>query len=443
MSVLPILLLIFFFVIIGVVLSSTYPTSIYEKQEKEYFKRQKNYYKNINRLIKKYTKYVNGKGKPLSADDLKTLKRYVINDIKDNPDSNMKILYEYIEKEDSLDYSDDLLASFFNDEKDKNSNNINSYNLQFEDIDYTKYNAKSNSKRKISDKLYKYCECLTDKKYEYNPAIGREKELEELMISILTPNKSSIILGNSGVGKTSLVEGLAYNLQRNNVPDALKDYVILQTSAAVLNSNCSLNGMLEKRVIELFNLLKEEKNVILFIDEIHTFIGTGKSFDHNSLDIANIIKPFIVSDDVILVGATTNLEYNEFISSDKAFERRFQIINIDEPKDKNLLNIIQYTIKKYSKIYNVKVKEDILNNVSYQLLNLTSKDYRNINNKSYNPDLVISIISKAFGYARLYNLKEITINEFAKAYNTSNKVKGAFKCIKQTNISNKIIHVKF
>ena len=118
--------------------------------------------------------------------------------------------------------------------------------------------------------IKEFCECLTDVKYKYNPAYEREFELEELMVTLLTPGKSSLLIGKQGVGKTAIVEGLAYNIQNNKVPKSLKGFKIYKTSAAMLNSNCIYNGMLEKNVLDLFFALEHEDKVILFVDEIHT-----------------------------------------------------------------------------------------------------------------------------------------------------------------------------
>lgn len=232
------------------------------------------------------------------------------------------------------------------------------------------------------------------------------------------------------------------------MPKSLENYTIVETSAAKLNSNCTFNGMLEKRVIELFESLKNEKNVILFIDEIHTIIGTGATAQKESLDIANIIKPYITDDNIKIIGATTISEYNEFIVPDKAFSRRFNVIKIDEPTGKQLEDILYNTIVNHSKTYNVKVLESLAREVSKKLVSSTTKEHRDINNIMYNPDLSIEIISNAFGYARLYDKKEITSNEFKQAFNNSNKVRGNLSLSDNKNalkpkIGSNIIKVDF
>ncbi len=201
--------------------------------------------------------------------------------------------------------------------------------------------------------------------------------------------------------------------------------------------------MLEKRVLELFDILSNEKDIILFVDEIHSFVGTGRSLSGNSLDIANIIKPFITSDNIHLVGATTDYEYDEFIQSDPAFSRRFSNIQVEEPNDETLEKILEYTIQKYSKQFNVKVDKKMVNRIAYALVNATRKTKRNYDKLVYNPDLAISIIAKAFGYARLYNNKSISEREFIKAYETSDKVVGELNIIAYKKSQNKSKIIKF
>ncbi len=208
-------------------------------------------------------------------------------------------------------------------------------------LDYSSYDLSKNNSKKVRSidslpaEIEKYCECLTDKEYKYDPAVGRDKEIEELMIAILTPGKSGLLLGKAGVGKTAILEGLAYRIQNGNVPNSLKNFVVYKTDGATLNSGCSLNGMLEKRVLDLFKALSDTNNVILFIDEIHTLVGAGRSSDGNQIDIANIIKPYITLDNIHLVGATTELEFEEQMLSDTAFCRRFSNITVNEPNDED------------------------------------------------------------------------------------------------------------
>lgn len=295
--------------------------------------------------------------------------------------------------------------------------------------------------------ISKLCDCLTDINYNYNPAVGREKEIEELMIAILTPKKSALLLGKAGVGKTSILEGLAYRIQKGDVPKALKNYIIYSTSGANLTSNCIYRGMMEKRVLDLFNALKNERNVILFIDEIHTLIGGGATKEDESMDIANIIKPFITSENINLVGATTTYEYDEYIQSDPAFSRRFSNIVVNEPSDEVLHLILMKTIHKYSQIFKIKVDNNMAHDVCTALVKYTKLSYRSDDAIVCNPDISISIIEKAFGYARLYDKNSIQVDDFINAYKTTDKVRGDINIpstsTKHKDKLSKIISVNF
>lgn len=277
--------------------------------------------------------------------------------------------------------------------------------------------------------LNHYCECLTDIKYKYDPAVGRDKELEKLMLTILTPQKSALLIGKAGVGKTSIIEGLAYRISKKEVPKSLKEFSIYRTSAAILVSGCIYSGMLEKRIIEIFESLKDKRNVILFIDEIHTLIGTGKNNEHKTLDIANIIKPYITNEEIYLVGATTDYEYECFIQVDPAFARRFSNIIIKEPNDLVLEEILLHTLYKYSQMYKIKIDQSLAKDISRSLVKYTSKTNRiDLEDESIsNPDLAISIISNAYGYARLYDKKFITFNDFIYSYRMCDKLNGKLK----------------
>lgn len=270
------------------------------------------------------------------------------------------------------------------------------------------------------------------------------------MITILTPKKSALLLGKAGVGKTSILEGLAYRIQKGDVPKAMKNYTIYSTSGAALNSNCMYRGMMEKRVLDLFNALKNESNVILFIDEIHTLIGGGTTDRSESMDMANIIKPFITSENINLVGATTNYEYDDYIQSDPAFSRRFSNIVVNEPSDEVLHLILMKTIYKYSSIFKIKVDKEIAHDVCTALVKYTKLSYRSDDAIVCNPDISISIIEKAFGYARLYDKKSIQVDDFIKAYETTDKVKGDIRIIPSNNINtrhkdklSKVISINF
>ena len=190
--------------------------------------------------------------------------------------------------------------------------------------------------------LDRYADNLTEAEYITNPAIAREKELKELMLVLLTPEKSACLVGKPGIGKTAIVEGLAYLIQRKEVPDALQGYRIYRINTTALIGNT--NG--ENRVLKLVQELKKEEKIILFIDEIHTLIGNDAQ---GALDLANMFKEGLSRGTIKMIGATTTYEYEKYILRDKAFTRRFEKIEIEEPTQEMCVQILLKTIPKLEK----------------------------------------------------------------------------------------------
>ena len=170
-----------------------------------------------------------------------------------------------------------------------------------------------------------YGEDLTKKVYVTNPAIAREEEIKKLMLVLLTPDKSGLLIGKAGIGKTAIVEGLAYLMQREMVPNALKGYRIVKINSTSLIGKIMINGREEMIITLLVNELKNSQNIILFIDEIHTLIGGSED---GPMDLANILKPALDRGDIKAIGATTTEEYSTYIIKDRAFLRRFEKIEV-------------------------------------------------------------------------------------------------------------------
>ena len=172
--------------------------------------------------------------------------------------------------------------------------------------------------------LKRYADNLTEAEYITDPAIARDKEIKEVILVLLTPEKSAVLVGKPGIGKTAIVEGLAYRIQRNDVPDALKGYRIFRVNTTALLGN---DGG-ENRVLKLVQELKSQEKIILFIDEIHTLIGNDAQ---GALDLANMFKEGLSRGTIKMIGATTTYEYETYILTDKAFVRRFEKVDVEEP----------------------------------------------------------------------------------------------------------------
>ena len=264
------------------------------------------------------------------------------------------------------------------------------------------------------DSLEEYAVNLNRIEYKYDPAVGREEEIKDALVSLM--QGSCILVGEPGVGKTAIVEGIAYRIKNGLVPDSLKDKEIYEVSSTGLVSGCRYVGDLEEKMKELLNDVMLRENVILFFDEMHTAIGTGKGSE-GTLDIANIIKPYIDRGQIKMIGATTNDEYEEHIAKDPAFRRRLEKNVIKEPTDDKLYQILDNyingeVIETEITFNDKKINRDLL---IKKLIELTSKSHRNYIVIEYNPGLAISIIKKAFSYAMYYDHAELEISDIVEA----------------------------
>ena len=271
-------------------------------------------------------------------------------------------------------------------------------------------------KSKISI-LKSYGENFTEKEYITNPAIGREEEIKQLALILLTPEKSAILIGKPGVGKTAIVEGFAYRIQIGNVPDALKTYQVIKVNTSALLGMDPDTG--ESKIQILLDELKNYHNLILFIDEIHTLMGSKGE----ALDFANMFKPGLDRGDIKVIGATTTEEYEQYILRDKAFVRRFQRVEVKEPTREETIAICMGTLPKIEKktgatlMYDPYVKEKIM----AFLTDLTSEYRRVYETGARYPDVTLAILQQAFSFALYNNRKDVNIFDVKKAIlNTKN-----------------------
>ena len=190
--------------------------------------------------------------------------------------------------------------------------------------------------------LERFSDNLTEVEYITNPAIARDEEIKKLILVLLTPEKSAVLVGKPGIGKTAIVEGLAYRIQRHEVPKALDGYTIYRVNTTALLTN---NGE-ENRVLKLVEELKQKEKVILFIDEIHTLIGNDAA---GALDLANMFKEGLSRGTIKMIGATTTYEYERYIMRDKAFLRRFEKVDVSEPTEEMTVEILLKTLPKLEK----------------------------------------------------------------------------------------------
>lgn len=261
---------------------------------------------------------------------------------------------------------------------------------------------------KISnDKTLKYGINLNEKvkNKKYIPIVGRKKEINELIEALCKKDKNNAILvGEAGVGKTAIVEALAYKINKNEVPKELQNKKIIEISMSSVISGTRYRGEFEEKMEKIIDEFKENDDYILFIDEIHTMVGTGGS--DGAIDASNILKPSLARNEIKCIGATTTIEYNKSFLKDKALNRRFQIINIEEPSESETLNILKNVKKYYENFHNVKISSKELNTI----INIASKD-----NTKKEPDRSLELLDLICTKAKINKPNtNIKINELLK-----------------------------
>ena len=224
-----------------------------------------------------------------------------------------------------------------------------------------KKKSKKERQRKDLKFLNNYCTNLSQKaeKGELDAVIGRDKEISRVVqiLSRRTKNNPCLI-GEPGVGKTAIAEGIAQHIANGNVPFNLRDKKIYLLDLTALVAGTQFRGQFESRVKGLVNEVKREGNIILFIDEVHNLVGAGDS--EGSMNAANILKPALSRGEVQVIGATTFGEYRKFIEKDSALERRFQPVNVDEPTVDETIEVLLGIKQYYENYHKVKVSDSIV-----------------------------------------------------------------------------------
>lgn len=265
--------------------------------------------------------------------------------------------------------------------------------------------------------LSKYGENLTEVNYIVNPAVARDRELKELVMVLLTPEKSACLVGKPGIGKTAIVEGLAYRMQHNDMPNALKGYSVYKISTPSLVGSAS--G--ENKVMELMKELKTREKIIVFIDEIHMLMGGN---NQGPMDLANMFKEGLGRGTVKLIGATTVDEYERYILRDKAFVRRFERIDISEPTQEMCVEILMRTIPKIESQTGVKFNytDFIRENVCKFIVNMTSEYKRVYEISSRYPDIALTVLRQCFSAALFDNSTEVKFRHIYEAIKSTKAV---------------------
>ena len=262
-------------------------------------------------------------------------------------------------------------------------------------------NDEMNEKNSDTPTLNQYGKYLTTlaKEGKLDPVIGRDSEITRIIEILSRRTKNNpVLIGEPGVGKTAVVEGLAQMIVDSKVPEVLKNKKVVSLDMSAMIAGAKYRGDFEERLKKSLNEIKQNGNIILFIDELHTIIGAGSA--EGAMDAANILKPLLSRGEVQIIGATTLSEYRKYIEKDSALERRFQSVIVDEPSTEDTINILKGLKDKYEAHHKVKISEDAIE----AAVNL-SKRY--INDR-FLPDKAIDLIDEACSKIKL---KSVTMPE--------------------------------
>ena len=256
------------------------------------------------------------------------------------------------------------------------------------------------------DTLEKYGYDMVERarQQKLDPVIGRDEEIRNVVRILSRKTKNNpVLIGEPGVGKTAAVEGLAQKIASGDVPEILKDKRVVTLDISGMVAGAKYRGDFEERIKKALNEVKKAGDVILFIDEIHTIVGAGAA--EGAIDAANILKPLLARGDIQLIGATTIEEYRKYIEKDSALERRFSPVTVNEPSEKDTVQILKGIRDKYEAHHNVKITDEAIEAA-------VKLSIRYVNDR-FLPDKAIDILDEACSRINLEN-KELFKLEMLK-----------------------------
>ena len=283
------------------------------------------------------------------------------------------------------------MPNMFGDSEDVFSNN--SFH---EDTSERKNSEKANPKKKNIKNIEKFSINLTQRARDnqIDPVIGRQKEIDRVIQILNRRTKNNpVLIGEPGVGKTAIAEGLAYKIVKAEVPQKLLDYEIMQLDMSSIVAGTQFRGQFETRMKNIIEEARKAGNVILVIDEIHSIMGAGDS--QGTMDAANILKPALAKGDIQIIGATTINEYKKHIEKDKALERRLQSVLVEEPTIQESIDIVKGLKDYYENYHKILLSDEVIE----AAVKLSS---RYITDR-YLPDKAIDIIDEVGSKANLSN----------------------------------------
>ena len=256
------------------------------------------------------------------------------------------------------------------------------------------YHTESNTEKSTTENLDKYGRDFTKlaKNNKFDPIIGREREIDRIIQILSRRTKNSpCLVGDPGVGKTAIIEGLAQKIAEGNIPATLKDKKTISLDLSSMVAGSKYRGEFEERMKKALKEVQTDGNIILFIDEIHTIIGAGAA--EGAIDASNILKPSLARGEIQLIGATTLEEYRKYIEKDAAFERRFQPVKVEEPEEQKAIDMLKGLRDRYEVHHNVTITDEAIEAaVKMSIRYLPDR---------YLPDKAIDLIDEAASSLRL------------------------------------------
>ena len=256
-----------------------------------------------------------------------------------------------------------------------------------------------NSTNNLGENLKKFAKNLNEmaEAGKIDPLIGREEEVERIIQILLRRTKNNpILIGDPGVGKTAIIEGLAQRIVEGKIPLVMKGKTIVALDLASMIAGTKYRGDFEDRLKKLFEELEDREDVILFIDEFHMVLGAGAS--EGSMDAANILKPILAKGDIQIIGATTIDEYRKHVEKDQALTRRMQPVYVEEPNKEDTIKIIEGLKDKYEDHHKVEITDDAIK----AAVDLSQRYIQD----RFLPDKAIDVIDEACSKERIKNYKE-------------------------------------
>lgn len=257
----------------------------------------------------------------------------------------------------------------------------------------------TNSSKNLGENLKKFAKNLNElaEAGKIDPVIGRDGEIERVIQILLRRSKNNpILIGDPGVGKTAIIEGLAQRIIEEKVPLIMEDKTIVSLDLASMIAGTKYRGDFEERLKKLFEELEQREDVILFIDEFHMVLGAGAS--EGSMDAANILKPILAKGDIQIIGATTIDEYRKHVEKDQALTRRMQPVHVEEPNKDDTIKIIEGLKDKYEDHHKVEITDDAIK----AAVDLSQRYIQD----RFLPDKAIDVIDEACSKERIKNYRE-------------------------------------